>query len=96
MEDLKGENARLQKMADILDSQPDLIFCVNVEGQITFISERTKNYVKTDESSEEDPSHMNQILTNESMDILIESLNQVKHNTSDYSRISPVKVIFIH
>ena len=97
MEDLKVENVRLQNLVDMLDSQPDLIFCVNLEGQITYISERTKNYVKTDESSEEDPSHMSQILTCESMDALTEALTQVKlscnsENQVDYSRVSAVKV----
>ena len=97
MEDLKEDNVRLQNLVDMLDSQPDLVFCVNLEGQITYISERTKNYVKTDESSEEDPSHMNQILTIESMDALTEALTQVKQsfnsdNPMDYSRASAVKV----
>ena len=82
MEDLKVENARLQKMVDILDSQPDLVLCVNGEGLITYISERTRNFIKMDETTEEDPSHINQILAPESMDVFNEAISQVKLSNS--------------
>ena len=84
---------RLQKFADMLDYMPDLIFCVNKEGKINYISERTRRHVKSDDSFEEDPSHMNQILTNESMNILIESLDQSKEGNGKHNlKVSQVKV----
>ena len=99
MEDLKVENTRLQKMVDILDSQPDLVLCVNGEGSITYISERTRNFIKIDELTEEDPSHVNQILAPESMEVFIEAISQLKqsnayaaNNQQNVSMISAVKV----
>ena len=99
MEDLKVENSRLQKMVDVLDSQPDLVLCVNGEGSITYISERTRNFIKIDELTEEDPSHVNQILAPESMEIFIEAISQLKqsnayasNNQQNVSMISAVKV----
>jgi hypothetical protein len=35
---LKVENQRLQRFADILDSQPELSFCIDKEGRITLKS----------------------------------------------------------
>ena len=99
MEDLKVENSRLQKMVDVLDSQPDLVLCVNGEGSITYISERTRNFIKIDELTEEDPSHVNQILAPESMEVFVEAISQLKqshayaaNNQQNVSMISAVKV----
>ena len=85
MEDLKIENARLQKMVDILDSQPELVFSVTIDGQITYMSERSAYFIKSsssaDESSDEDPTHMNQILPPESFATLLEAVREVSHGT---------------
>lgn len=80
MEDLKNENNILQKMVDILDSQPDLVFCVTNEGHITFVSDRAKHFIKAEEMVDDDPSHMNQFLTPESMEVFLDAINQVKQS----------------
>ena len=49
MGDLKIENLRLQKFADILDSQPELTFCVDKNGQITFMSDSASNSMKSNQ-----------------------------------------------
>lgn len=89
MEDLKIENARLQKLVDILDSQPELVFSVNVDGHITYMSERTAYFIKSscsaDESVDEDPTHMNQILTPESLETFLEAVREVAHSSTDNS-----------
>lgn len=88
MEELKNENSILQKMVDILDSQPDLIFCVTNEGHITFVSERAKHFIKVEEMSDDDPSHMDQFLTPESMSVFLDAINQVKQSHA-YSSGTP-------
>lgn len=97
MEELKNENAVLQKMVDILDSQPDLVFCVTSEGHITFVSERAKYFIKVEEMSDDDPSHMNQFLTPESMDVFLDAVNQVKqsylYSSSTGQGASPVSAV---
>ena len=80
MGDLKIENARLQKLADILDSQPELTFCIDMSGNIQFISEKALNCMKSTvpEDSDDEPSHINQILTMESVQTVLESVAEVR------------------
>ena len=87
-------------MARILESQPDLVFCINLDGQIKYISEHTKTYIRMNEST--NPSHMNQILNTESMNVLTECLRDVKTcNNSTHSNncsgrnVTELKVIYI-
>ena len=88
MGDLKIENARLQKLADILDSQPELTFCIDITGNIHFISEKALNCMKSTvpEDSDDEPSHINQILTMESVQTVLESVAEVRNqfNYQDY------------
>lgn len=51
MEDLKAENARLQRIVDVLDSQPELLFCVTADGYITYMSEQAINHFRCVASS---------------------------------------------
>lgn len=84
MGDLKIENARLQKLADILDSQPELTFCIDVAGNIKFISDTALNYMKSNlpEDSDDEPTHINQILTLESVETVLESVAEVRSNSA--------------
>ena len=84
MGDLKIENARLQKLADILDSQPELTFCIDISGNIQFISEKALNSMKSTvpEDSDDEPSHINQILTMESVQTVLESVAEVRGYSS--------------
>lgn len=80
MGDLKIENARLQKLADILDSQPELTFCIDYRGNIKFISDSALSYMKSSipEESDDEPTHINQILTLESVETVLESVAELK------------------
>lgn len=84
MGDLKIENARLQKLADILDSQPELTFCIDKRGNIKYISDSALNYMKSTvpEESDEEPTHINQILTSESVETVLESVAEVGNHAS--------------
>jgi hypothetical protein len=95
MEELKLENARLQKVVDILESQPELLFCVTIDGKITYIAERTLNFVKSalpNKFSEKDPIHINQILSDESVNIVLRTVAQLEAET-EHESMSSVKVI---
>jgi PAS domain-containing protein len=66
LEELKIENNRLQRLVDILDSQPELVFCINIEGSISYMSERTESFMRINLSgdlSDEVPTNINQILS---------------------------------
>lgn len=74
------ENQRLQKFADILDSQPELTFCIDKEGQITFMSDSALNYMKSfnGDETDEDPIHISQILTAESVGTVLDSIALIR------------------
>lgn len=60
------ENSRLQRLVDILDSQPELVFCLTVDGRITYMSERSEAFMKTNllgDLSAEIPTHIKEILS---------------------------------
>jgi hypothetical protein len=80
IEDLKVENQRLRKFADILDSQPELTFCINNGGQITFMLDSASSNMKslTGDETFEDATHINQILTEESVRTVFDSIAQVR------------------
>lgn len=100
MEDLKQENARLQKVVDILESQPELLFCVTIDGRITYISERTMNFVKSvlpNSFHDHDPIHINQILSDESVSIVLKTVCQLTElENAEHESISSVKVSTLH
>ncbi len=102
MEVLKTENSRLQRLVDVLDSQPELIFCVTSQGRLTYISERTINFIKVNysvEDSDDDPVHVNQILTKESVDSLLETITKLQKHTqvpagdTDLNMLFAIKVM---
>lgn len=94
MEELKLENARLQKVVDILESQPELLFCVTIDGKITYMAERTLNFVKSalpNAFTDKDPSHINQILSDESVSIVLRTVAQLEAEI-EHESMSSVKV----
>lgn len=84
MGDLKIENLRLQKFADILDSQPELTFCIDKSGQITFMSDSALNFMKSSnaEDNDDDPTHISQILTGESVGTVLDCVAQIRADQS--------------
>lgn len=75
MEDLKTENTRLQRILDVLDSQPEVVFCCTPTGKITYISENSMHFIKlrtNGNDHDEDPTHINQFL-------LPESVHDIQH-----------------
>ena len=86
LEELKIENSRLQRLVDILDSQPELVFCVTLKGKLTYVSERTINFVKINMSgddSDEDPTHISQILSEASVSAILDAISQLSKYTSN-------------
>lgn len=80
LEELKIENNRLQRLVDILDSQPELVFCINIEGSISYMSERTESFMRINLSgdlSDEVPTNINQILSLESVVSILASIKQL-------------------
>lgn len=85
MEELKMDNRKLQRISDFIESIPDLILCVDITGKITYISDNTVCSIKTssstdnanDNTCDDDPTHINQILTAESVTILLETIAQL-------------------
>lgn len=100
LEDLKAENSRLQRLVDVLDSQPELVFCVTGTGKVTYVSERTMNFIKVNfagEDSDDDPTHISQILNKESVDEVLQTINKLKECTvnrceNDLNMLFSVKV----
>jgi hypothetical protein len=43
MQELQAENARLHRLLDIFDSQPDYVFCATADGKITFVNDKLAN-----------------------------------------------------
>lgn len=105
LEELKTENSKLQRLVDVLDSQPELVFCLTASGRLTYISERTINFIKVNfagEDSDDDPTSVSQILAKESVETLLETIHQLqKFSTtpsgdSDLNMLFSVKEIYFH
>eukprot|EP01036_Dinobryon_divergens_P029608 gene29608-38730_t len=97
LEELKVENSRLQRLVDVLDSQPELVFCVTALGRITYVSERTINFIKINlsgEESDEDPTHISQILNTESAQTVLEAITQLKKYSSTQSNDGDANMVF--
>lgn len=90
LEDLKSENVRLQRLADILESQAELTICITPAGKITYISENTINFFKLNFSNEEideDPTHINQLFTPDSVKSIIEIVTELRKYSGEISEL---------
>jgi hypothetical protein len=91
-------------LVDVLDSQPELVFCVTASGRITYVSERTINFMKInlsnpndDDNEEEDPTHLSQILSQESVVEVLDTIHQlqevsINRSENDLNMLFSVKV----
>jgi len=103
LEELKIENSRLQHMVDVLDSQPELVFCITSSGKITYVSERTINFIKVNfsgkEECDDDPIHISQILSPESVDNVLQTIDDIvkmhhkERFSPDYSMLFSAKIV---
>jgi len=97
MQDLEVENARLQRIVDIVDSQPDLMFCTAGDGRVTFLSERmlvaTKDFPAMVESKP--ITHVNQLFVPESVQLFFEAINQLNQEPDNDGSSNVKKVVFI-
>lgn len=81
MEELKAENARLQRILDVVDSQPEVTFCCTSAGKITYISENSMHFVKlrfTGTDHDEDPTHINQFLLPDSVHEILHVIRKLQ------------------
>jgi len=71
-----------------------------MDGRITYMSDRTSSHVRiSSDCGDEDPIHMSQILTAESLEILFDSLAQLSSNNGQniyFSTSAPVREVFYH
>jgi hypothetical protein len=97
LEELKEENQKLQHVADILDSQAELIFSFDVNGEVTHIPERMLALIKYgSEDPSEEITQVNQILTTESIETLMESLKELSNTKSQSQSVTFVKEVHYH
>lgn len=97
LEELKVENLRLQQLVDVLDSQPELVFCVTARGNITFISERTVNFINvsnTDSDNDDDPTHISQILAPDSVDCVLKTIEEIMKTSPPKSALAESSMLF--
>jgi PAS domain-containing protein len=89
MEDLREENNRLQRMVDILDCQPDLVFTTDKNGYVNFVSERALQIMRTGPVKEEGRAdynsnndgelwHVSKMFTPESSNVFQNIINDLK------------------
>ena len=86
-------------MADILDSQAEFIFSFTPNGQVTHIPDRMQSLIRSAaDDPEEDITNVRQILTSESVDILMESLKEIstENNPSSSQSVTFVKEVYYH
>jgi hypothetical protein len=102
LEELRVENARLQRLVDVLDSQPELVFCMNVDGRISYVSERTETFMKINlsgDGSDACPTHINQILSKESVKSTLTSIRKLyKYSSQGQSceTLFAAKEVYFH
>ena len=97
LEELTVENTRLQSMVDVLDSQPELIFCINARGDITYISERTINFVSLTNSGDDpdvEPSHISQILAKDSVENVLKTIQEIMKVSPPKSALAESSMLF--
>jgi len=90
-------------MVDVLDSQPELVFCITSSGKITYVSERTINFIKINfsgkEESDDDPIHISQILSPESVDNVLQTIDDIvkmhikERFSPDYNMLFSAKIV---
>ena len=74
MEEMKGHIELLRHFRDVLHSIPDYIFTMNQNGYVSHITPRTHNFLKDCIESTIIFTHIKQIFTNESFEIVTNSL----------------------
>lgn len=80
MQDLQNENARLHRLLDIFDSQPDYMFCCTRDGQVTFLSSRLMLAIGA--SCVEEVNHVSNLMKQESADTLYDYINHLNKSYS--------------
>lgn len=81
----------------MLDSQPELMFCINSRGDITYISERTINFINisgTNEGSDEDPTHISQILSKNSVEDVLATIEEIVKVSPTKSALAESNMLF--
>ena len=96
LDDLRAENQRLQKLVNAFESQPELTFCINMDGIVTFMSERSKSLIYRCDSLDVDETdtYLRSILNEESAEKLMRLLHAAESRyNDDVSRMNSGKPI---
>ena len=80
MQELQNENARLHRLLDVFDSQPDYMFCCTRDGRVTFLSSRLMLAIGA--SCPEEVSHVSNLMKQESADALYDYINHLNKSYS--------------
>lgn len=82
MEDLMKENIRLQKLVDILESQPEILLCITNDGKITYIPEKSLfslNSLLSRQFLRSNTTHINQIFSNDSTSNILKTVLDIQN-----------------
>ncbi len=89
MHDLQNENARLHRLLDIFDCQPDFMFTCTEDGRVTHLSHRLAAYrgINTHDES----THVSHLMRQESVEVLYDYINALNRS---YSQVNSSKSFF--
>lgn len=97
LDELKDENSKLQRAIDILESQPEFIFSFTKEGRITYLPERVSMLIRSAaDDPDEEITSVNQILLPDSVEGLMESLNDLPSRDAKPQSPTLVKEVYYH
>ena len=85
MQDLQNENARLHRLLDIFDCQPDFMFTCTRDGRVTYLSHRLAAHRGI--NANEESMHVSNLMRLESVEVLYDYMNALNgsynHQTND-------------
>ena len=84
MQDLQSENARLHRLLDIFDCQPDFMFTCTRDGRVTYLSNRLAAYRGI--NANEESTHVGNLMRQESVEVLYEYINALNGSYSHLKR----------
>lgn len=89
MQELQNENARLHRLLDIFDCQPDFMFTCTKDGRVTHLSHRLAAYrgINTNEES----THVSHLMRQESVEVLYDYISALN---GSYSQVNNGKNFF--
>lgn len=81
LDELKHENIKLQRFVDLLESQPEVMFCITLDGRLSYISQRTRSLVYGCQTLETDYASpdLSNILTKDSATRVLQAITEAEY-----------------